>query len=117
MDKVTAWAIGGVAAILVTGFVVITVTGNATSDYLILLGGPAVSGLLGSLILKRQATVQADVAEVKHATNGLMDARFADVGEKLDAAATDRQEIAAALSDVQSVVSNGNTTTPAAGEH
>jgi hypothetical protein len=108
MDKVTALVLGVVAAILVGGFVAITLTHNATQDYMILLSGPAISGIVGALLLKRTAAVQADVTKVKVATNGMLTARLTDIQDTLAAASTERQDIAAAAPEVQAAHDNGN---------
>ena len=112
MDKVTALALTVVVAVLVGGFVAITLTHNATQDYLILLAGPAVSGVLGALILKKGATVAADVKAVKVATNGMLTARLTDIQDTLAAASTERQDIAAAAPQVQEDHQNGNGPEP-----
>jgi hypothetical protein len=101
MDKVTAIAITAVAAILVGGFVAITLSHNGTQDYLILLGGPAVSGLLGALILKRTVAVQQDLATVKEATNGALTGSLAEIKDALGAASTERKAIASDAPAVQ----------------
>jgi hypothetical protein len=97
MDKVTALAVTAVAAILVGGFVAITLSHNPTQDYLILLGGPAVSGLLGALILKRTTAVQQDLATVKEATNGALTGALTDIKDTLATASVERQDIAVTL--------------------
>lgn len=100
MDRTTGVVIAAVAAILVGGFVAVSLSHNATADYAIFLGGPAVSGLIGALILRKTTAVQADVATVKEATNGVLTGSLAEIKDALGAASTERQAIA---SDVATI--------------
>jgi hypothetical protein len=112
MDRTTAYVLVVVTTILISGFVVLSVTHTDTTLYAVFLGGPAVAGLLGALLTKRTAAVQAVLADVKEATNGLLSARFADVTHKLDDASAERQDIAAAAPAVQAAHDATNQVPP-----
>lgn len=101
MDKTTALVVFAITMILVGGFVALSFNNRDTASYAIFLSGPAVSALLGGVILRLQTRVQKDVAEVKAATNGQLDAKFAQVTDGLHAASTERRTIAADVAAVK----------------
>lgn len=76
MDKTTAGAILGVLALLVTGFIVLSVRGVATTDYLLFLSGPIVSALVGLVLTKRTVALQNATDTVVHQTNSLLTNRL-----------------------------------------
>jgi hypothetical protein len=96
MDRVTATLLAAVSVVLIGGFVLLTLTGHDTGSYALFLGGPAVSAVIGAVLVKRTAAVQADVTKVKTATDGLLTARFAHQDQRMDDASVERQDIAAA---------------------
>lgn len=62
LDRATAIALGVVVFVLVAGFVVLSALGRDTVGYTLLLGGPAVTAIVGAIVGRRVSAVQATVA-------------------------------------------------------
>lgn len=94
MDKTTAGALIAVLALLVSGFVALSLRGVATTEYLLFLGGPVVSALVGLVLTKRTAALQATTDVVAHQTNSLLQTKLTNIATALDDAVVDRHAIA-----------------------
>lgn len=76
MDIVTAALLIAVAILLVAGYIVLALAGKDTSTYVVFIGGPAVTGIVGTIVARRVTGVQAVVAATSAETHDVVkDAR------------------------------------------
>lgn len=69
-------ALVAVLVVLVAGYVILADRGRDVSSYAIFLGGPLVSSIVGVILTKRVAAVQASTDTVVHQTNSILTARL-----------------------------------------
>jgi hypothetical protein len=94
MDRTLGTLIGGFGLLLVGGFVTLALTGRPTDLYVLFVSGPLVSALVGGLLTRKVAAVQAITEAVQEQTNGLLGARLDHVDNQFEAASDERQRIA-----------------------
>ena len=104
--------------VLVAAVVVLVETGHDPTVIAVLLSGPAVSGLLGLLLVNRASAITDMVGEVRDQTNGLLTGKLAKIqaqaetnGELLKAAVVTR---AANAQAIQAAAANALPVTPPA---
>lgn len=73
LDRQAYYVVTVLIAVLIAGYVVLTGLGRDTTGYLLLVGGPLVTSVIGSLISRRVAAVAGAVAEVQAATAAVVE--------------------------------------------
>ena len=94
MDKTLGALIAGFGLLLVGGFVTLALTGRPTDLYVLFVSGPLVSALVGGLLTRKVAAVQAITETVAHQTNGILTGRLDSVDLQLQDASDERTRIA-----------------------
>lgn len=62
-----------VGALLIAGYVILAAMGRDTTGYVLFLGGPAMTSIVGAVITKRISHVQATVTETQAQTQDALD--------------------------------------------
>lgn len=93
MDRTLVLALIGVLGILVGGFVALGLSGVPTTDYLLFLGGPIVTTLVGLVLTKRTAVLQATTDVVVHQTNDMLTKRLDTIDQSQAAATVERSHL------------------------
>lgn len=65
--------IGMVGALLIAGYVILAAMGRDTTGYVLFLGGPAMTSIVGAVLTKRISHVQATVTETQAKTQDVID--------------------------------------------
>lgn len=94
MDRTLGALVVLVALVLVGGFVTLALTGRPTDLYVLFVSGPMVSALVGGLLTRKVAAVQAITETVAHQTNGILTGRLDSVDNQLQDASDERTRIA-----------------------
>jgi hypothetical protein len=94
MDRTISALVVVVALVLVGGFVTLALTGRPTDLYVLFVSGPLVSALVGGLLTRKVAAVQAITETVAHQTNGILTGRLDHVDSQLQDASDQRVRIA-----------------------
>jgi hypothetical protein len=94
MDKTLGALLAGFGLLLVGGFVTLALTGRPTDLYVLFVSGPLVSALVGGLLTRKVAAVQAITETVAHQTNGILTGRLDSVDNQLQDASDERTRIA-----------------------
>lgn len=89
MDTATVVLVAILGTVLVSGFVVLSALGRDTTSYLLFLGGPAVTGIVGA-VLNRRVAVVADVVETAAASTKAV---VEDTGADLDRHLSEQDEV------------------------
>jgi hypothetical protein len=84
-DRGTLILIGVLGTVLVTGFVVLSALGRDTSGYLLFLGGPAVSAIVGGVLSRRVSHVQEQVTTTAGETQAVVVESASDLASHIDA--------------------------------
>lgn len=72
-----------VGVVLVSGFVVLAALGRDTTGYILFLGGPAVSALVGTILNRRVSNIQAQVTSSASETKALVEDSVSDLDNHL----------------------------------
>lgn len=83
LDAGTVVLVGVLGVVLVAGFVVLAALGRDTTSYLLFLGGPAVSGIVGALLSRRVTAVTSTVETRAAETRALVEDSVSDLDNHL----------------------------------
>lgn len=83
--------------VLLGGFVVVLLSGRPVVSYVAFASGPVVGTVLAALLTRRADQLAADLATVKHATNGVMVAQFQAAAEDRATNETNRIDAVAGI--------------------
>lgn len=94
MDRTLGALVVIIALVLVGGFITLSLSGHPTDLYVLFVSGPLVSALVGGLLTRKVAAVQAITETVAHQTNGILTGRLDSVDNQLQEASDQRVRIA-----------------------
>lgn len=91
----------GLAVVLIAGFIVLSALGRDTTGYLLFLGGPAVTGVVGALLSRRVAVVSDQVAATQHQATAAVAAAHTALDDHLSVQDETLGQLAAAVDVVE----------------
>jgi hypothetical protein len=82
-DRGTLALIGLLGTVLVAGYVVLSALGRDTTGYLLFLGGPAVSAIVGAVLSRRVSHVEGQVVTTAGETQAVLEDATSDLDRHL----------------------------------
>jgi len=73
LERPVLITMAAVGALLIAGYVVLAALGRDTTGYVLFLGGPAMTSIVGAILTKRISHVQATVTETQAKTQDVLD--------------------------------------------
>lgn len=107
-DLATLVVVGALGVVLVAGYVILASLGRDVTGYVLFLGGPAVTGIVG-MVLTRRVTAVEDRVEVSHTDTRQL---VAETASDLDSHLSDQDrviEATAAAADAARKAASGQS--------
>ena len=91
---------GAMGALLIAGYVLLAAIGRDTTAYVLFLGGPAMTTIIGAVISRKIGHVQAQVKTVQTAAAVALDEEAGAIHQHLNAQDHQLEQLAQAVTDV-----------------